>query len=230
MAEVAHAANGVDSSKSDDPTKQWQTFIQNSLRLRLGEDKFRRHVEELSDRFPIAGHKLAAIVVDSHRASDKIVDPRIPIFVEQLLESHIINSYDVLAALFREYSEALESRSEKDTSVYELETNLLDHLVRSFVSAKSPRSIPETRYALLVLSRWLESMTSANTDSDGLMHPIDHNAIVLYDSLGLLAIAMLENVRVSGVIEKAITPGRCLSPAPIAHFSLPSPTESLAKS
>lgn len=230
MAHVQDAAEDVEARISDEATRQWQTFVQNSLRLRLGQDKFRRYVEELSDRFPIAGHKLATIVVDSQRASGKIVDPRIPIFVEQLLESHIINSYDVLAALFREYSEALESRNGKDTNAYELAANLLDHLMRSFVSANSPRSIPETRYSLLVLSRWLEIVTSAITDSDALMRSLDPDAIVLCDSLGLLAIAMLENVRVSGVIERAITPGRFFSYALIALLSLSSSVDSRAKS
>lgn len=206
MTEV-QAANMA--QESDDATRQWRAFIQNSLRLRLNEDRFRQYVEELGDRVSISGRKLAFIVVENRRATGKIVDPRIPVFVEQLLEANMVNSYDILAALFRDYSVASEAGNGKPVSnVCELASNLLDHLTRCFVSAKSPRSIPETRHALLVLSTWLETVASAANDGDALMQSLDHSLMLLYDSLGQLAIAMLENVRVGGVIEKAITPGR----------------------
>jgi len=208
MAGDKSVANGA-KTKSDEATKQWQTLIRNSLRLRLDQDKFLRFVEELSGRTPIPGHKLAALVVESQRASTKIVDPRIPLFIAQLHDARIINSYDVLAALFSEYIGASEAHIRAATTqTYELAANVLDHLTRCFLNAKSPKTIPETRNTLAVLSRWLEAVASTGTDSDALLQSLDQNAILLYDYLGSLAIAMLENVRVGGVIEKAITTGK----------------------
>jgi len=209
MAGDKSIANGTKISKSDEAAKPWQTLIRNSLRLRLDQDKFLHLVEELNRRTPIPGHKLATLIVESQKISPKIVDPRIPLFIVQLHDARIINSYDVLAALFHECTGASETQNRSATpQTYELATNVLDHLTRCFLSAKSPKAIPETRQTLAVLSRWLEAVASTGTDSNALLQSLDHNAVLLYDYLGSLSIAMLENVRVGGVIEKAITPGR----------------------
>lgn len=165
-------------------------------------------MEELNRRTPISGHKLATLIVESQRSSPRIVDPRIPVFIVRLHDARIINSYDVLAALFRECTGESEPQNRTETpQTYEVATNVLDHLTRCFLTAKSPKTIPETRQTLAVLSRWLEVVATTGTDSNALLESLDHNAILLYDYLGSLSIAMLENVRVGGVIEKAITPG-----------------------
>jgi hypothetical protein len=205
MADVCDAAEIV---KPDRATAQWRAFIQNSLRVRLDQGKFLQLAQELSDRSPIPGLKLASILLGSQTASSKIVDPRIPIFSEQLLEARIINTDDVLEALFQQHPDRTDAQ--KDCSNHngsEMAAIVLDHLTKGFVTGKSPYTILETSQSLVVLARWLESIVTAASAGDALMQPLDHQALPTCDSLGLLATAMLENPRVVGVVAKVISKG-----------------------
>jgi hypothetical protein len=217
----AKAGNSTARMGPEEAAKQWKSLVANSLRLRLDQDKFRHFAEELHDRAPIAGLKLASIMIESRRASGKIVDPRITLFVEQLLELHVLSSYDVLAALFREYSIAVEAEEGVSSSnICELATNILDHLTRRFVTSKSPRTIAETRHALQVLSKWLGTVAFAEIDGQSLLQSLDQRSVLLCDALGLLAIGMLENVRVCGVVEKAVTSGTSAFPRGLEKGSI----------
>jgi len=208
---MAHLGNGAETAKLDRATAQWRAFIQNALRIRPDQGKFLQFAQELSDQSPISGLKLASIVIASQRSSNKIVDPRIPIFIEQFLEARIINTDDVLAALFQQNPDRTDVQ--KDNSNHngsELLAIVLDHLTRCFVVGKSPNTIPETRQSLLVLARWLESVVTAASPGDALIQSLDHQTFLICDSLGLLAISMLENARVTGVIAKVLSKGMLL--------------------
>jgi len=202
---MADVGNDV---KPDGATAQWRTFIQNSLRIRLDQGKFLQLAQELNDRSPIPSLKLASILLGSQTTSGKIVDPRIPIFSEQLLEARIINTNDVLAVLFQQYSDRIDTQKESSNhNGSELAAILLEHLTRGFETGKSPYTIPETRQSLVILARWLESTVTSASTSDALMQSLDHQTIPICDSLGLLATAMLENSRVVGVVAKVISKG-----------------------
>lgn len=190
--------------ETDCATAQWRAFIQNSLRIRPDQGKFHQLAQEFNDRSPIPGLKLASILLESQTASSKIVDPRIPIYAEQLIEARIINANDMLAALFQQYSYQKESSNHNGS---ELVAILLEHLTRGFVTGRNPYTIPETRQSLVVLARWLESVVTAASTSDALMQSLDQQTIPICDSLGLLATAMLENSRVIGVVAKVISKG-----------------------
>jgi mediator of RNA polymerase II transcription subunit 5 len=205
---MTDVGNEAETIKPDRATAQWRVFIQNSLRIRLDQGKFLQLAQELGDRSPISGFKLASLLLGGQRASSKIVDPRIPIFIEQLLEARIINTDHVLAALFQQHPDRTDSQ--KDSSNHngsELAVTVLDHLTKGFVTGKSPYTIPETRQSLVVLARWLESIVTTTSAGDALMQSLGHQTLPICDPLGLLATAMLENSRVAGVVAKVISKG-----------------------
>ena len=205
---MADVDNAAETEKPDGATVQWRAFIQNSLRVRLDQGKFLQLAHELTARSPIPGLKLASFLLGSQTASSKIVDPRIPIFSEQLLEARIINTDDILAALFQQHSDRTDAQKNgSNHNGSELAAIILEHLTKGFVTSKSPYTIPETRQSLVVLARWLESIVTVASAGDALMQQLEHQAHPICDSLGLLATAMLENPRVVGVVAKVISKG-----------------------
>lgn len=207
MADIGNTA-AAETAKPDRATTQWQAFIHNCLCIRLDQSKFLQLAQELTDWSPIPGFKLVSILLRSQTDSGKIVDPRIPIYSEQLLEARIINTDDVLTALFQQHSNRTDTQRESlNHNGLDLAAILLEHLTRAFVTGKRPYTIPEARQSLVILARWLESIVTATSTGDVLMQSLDNQTIPICDSLGLLATAMLENSRVVGVIAKVISKG-----------------------
>jgi mediator of RNA polymerase II transcription subunit 5 len=103
-------------------------------------------------------------------------------------------------------SQGDEATQKKDDKVYntaELESTIFDVLTRAYLPDRGqPKSQDETRVALILLTEWLNASVSRGTAlADESDHQLLVEAMSVFESLGALSIAMLENQKVIGVID-----------------------------
>src|ERR1700749_114138 len=76
-------------------------FLDGSLQRRLRGEQFEGFAEELYNRSPIMGRKLAEILVERQKMLSGVVDPLLPVYANCLLDAKRINAGDLLGALFK---------------------------------------------------------------------------------------------------------------------------------
>jgi hypothetical protein len=193
--------------------QQWEQVVGGSLQQRLRAEVFVKIVRELDETVPIPGRELADILLDQQKLLPQTVDPLITVYADSLLEEQRISTSDLLGALFKHSRQYLNSKKHDDSpngikiehscSPAELEYRILDQLARAYAPGGTrPRMQQEVRATLKVLAEW---MSAVATEGDALLQTLDQQSISMIDSLGMLAVAMLENQKVIGVIGTAIT-------------------------
>lgn len=200
-------------------TELWTRFLDGCLERRVREEQFNPLVMKLHRRSPIIGLKLADILISRQRLMPGIVDPLLTDYAESLLDHGRISSADLLGALYKHSRASAKPESQENQSsekggkpAYnpaELESAILNILMRAYLpDGKRPASQDETRIALRVLAEWLNTIASQGT---ALMQEVDHQIIVealsVFDSIGALSIAMLENPKVIGIVDTALHKG-----------------------
>jgi mediator of RNA polymerase II transcription subunit 5 len=198
-----------------DPSQVWVKFLDGCLQRRLRAEQFDRFAIELYQRSPIMERKLADILLSRQELLNAMVDPLLSVYAGCLLESNRLSSADLLGALFRRSSNYVTAtgsnndvstpQSKQARNPAELEHTILDQLTRLYIpGGKRPKTQQETRVALRILAEWMATMS---TSGDALLQSLDQQAIIICDSLGMLATAMLENPKVIGVIDTALPKG-----------------------
>jgi mediator of RNA polymerase II transcription subunit 5 len=192
---------------------QWTHLLDRCLERRVRGEQFSSLVGQLHRRTPIFGAKLAEILITRQGLLPRMLDPLLPVYVEALLERGRINSAELLAALYRHSRAAArpegqeeEAKQEQEQKLYnsaELESNVFDVLTRAYLPDGSrPKTQDETRGVLVLLTEWLNAHVARGTAlADETDHQVLVDAMSVFESFGALSIAMLENARVSGVIE-----------------------------
>ncbi|KAE9961818.1 hypothetical protein EG328_001548 [Venturia inaequalis] len=176
---------------------------------------FIKVVRELDNTTFISGQDLADILLEQQKLLPQTVDPLIPAYAETLLEEKRISTSDLLGALFKHSRQQANSKNEAESSdgskatvsssPAELEYQILDQLSKAYAPGGTrPSTQEEVRATLKVLGEW---MSAVATEGDALLQPLDHQSVLMIDSLGMLGISMLENQKVIGVVEAAISKG-----------------------
>lgn len=197
------------------PREQWETVVVGSLQQRVRGEMFIQVVRELDNTTFIPGRDLADILLEQQKLLPQTVDPLIPAYAETLLEEKRISTSDLLAALFKHSRQHANSKPEAESSngtkptvsysPAELEYQILDQLSKAYAPGGTrPSTQEEVRATLKVLGEW---MSAVATDGDALLQTLDHQSVLMIDSLGMLGISMLENQKVVGVIDAAISKG-----------------------
>lgn len=201
------------------PSELWSTFLDGCLARRIQDDQFTTLVKQLYRRSPIIGIKLANILLEEQKSIPGVLDPLIPVYVELLLEHGRINSADLLGALYKHSKSSVKTPSQdEDTpvepddqayNVLELESTVFDVVSRAYSpGGGKPASQDEARAALKLLAEWLNATVATGASLVEVVDPqVFVETISVYNSLGALSIAMLENIKVIGIVDTALQKG-----------------------
>ncbi|KAF2431865.1 Med5-domain-containing protein [Tothia fuscella] len=198
-----------------DATSQlWTTFLNACLEKRLRSEQFDQYASELSNRSPIMGAKLANILVGRQTLLKEVIDPLLPAYADSLLESNRVSSADLLGALLKRSRyyhsskvalvDAAASEDSQLQSLTELDAIILDQLCKAYSHNKRPKTQEETRVALRILSEWLTALAIPPADAIPQSMEEQEQYVSVCDSIAMLALAMLENPKVTGIILTAL--------------------------
>ncbi|QDS76596.1 hypothetical protein FKW77_007518 [Venturia effusa] len=195
------------------PRETWERVVRSSLEKRVRGEMFIKFVRELDSTTFISGRDLADILLEQQKLLPQTVDPLIPVYAQTLLEEKRVSTSDLLSALFKhsrhhantkvDVESSNGTRSPLSFSPAELEYQILDQLSKAYAPGGTrPSTQEEVRATLKVLSEW---MSAVATEGDALLQTLDQQSTLMIDSLGMLGIAMLENQKVIGLVDTAIS-------------------------
>lgn len=202
--------------KTDPARDQWERVVGGSLQQRLRGEMFFKIVRQFDDTMFISGRELADVLLDQQKLLPQTVDPLIPVYAEVLLEEERISTSDLLGALFKHSRQHAHTKTQGDSpdgvkptptcSPAELEYRILDQLSKAYAPRGTrPNTQEEVRATLKIMVEW---MSAVATEGDALLQTLDQQSVLMIDSLGMLGVWMLENPKVVGVIETAISKGK----------------------
>ncbi|KAF2100783.1 Med5-domain-containing protein [Rhizodiscina lignyota] len=201
----------------DQNLRTWDILFKQSFERRLPGDKFSKFINQLHDRSPAPGARLAAIFFDRVSATTVPGDPRIAIYIDSLLESLLVDVSDVLKAMFlrscaRNQLAAQQHGTPKtkgrSLNSPQLESNILNQLSRLLVTGPRPKTPTEARSCLQTLVEWTAAVVTINSNESMMQamgaeveqHKQLESAIVR-ESIGQFWLAALENVKFSGLVD-----------------------------
>lgn len=199
--------------------KQWNNLIRQSYERRLAPEKFTKFIIQLHQRSAVSGSKIAAAFFDRTAQVTVHQDPKIPVYIDCLLDASIIDASDILHSLF-EGSQAKAQLAQQSGNVDkiaktepiapQLEVKILLQLTRKFVNGSRPATPAEARSCLRWMAEWTTALVTCSSN-DSMMHAIGaevqqdqyHSALVR-DALGQLLTSSLENPKMIGVTQVAL--------------------------
>lgn len=211
--------NDVAMEKVDKP---WDVLIRNSFERRLPAEQFDKFVKQLGDRSPIPGSRLAVVFLERVAQTTNWNDPRLPIYLDVLLDKSLIDTSDVLNGLLlhsttrktQQPGEQQDHPPSDGTLQYtpQLESVLLLQLTRKYLSTARPKTQIEARLTFRALHDWTSAVVTHITN-ETMMHALgaevqqqDHfDGALIRDAIGQLLIAVLENGKMIGILETRLT-------------------------
>ncbi|KAF2759673.1 Med5-domain-containing protein [Pseudovirgaria hyperparasitica] len=200
--------------KEEPPSEVWARFVNNCLAMRVRPERFDALSQKLIVNSPIEGRFLANIVLRPQTPGYELMDPLVLGYLEKALSRDLIDAGDILLSLFR-WSKDRPYNNDEDKNSAEahrrnpprLDELVLHHLARVFADSQRPKSPPEARRTLILVTKWMVAMVDLHHKDSMLqaMNGAEHtHRIVARDALGQLAIALLSNARVVGIMNNRI--------------------------
>ena len=198
-------------------SKRWTIFLNRCLQERIPPEKFENLVKLLSSKAPLSGSKISTILLKSQTATKAGggVDPLVPQYVEQLVKSKQIKGYEILSALLecsrhrKATSQNVSQPDDEGASGYcspELEEMLFNGLSRIYASWTGHQSLGDARKIVRVLSDWMSTLVSANTeammhDESDPIYQITSEVLVVRESVGILLLSLAEDPKDTKFLE-----------------------------
>jgi hypothetical protein len=139
-------------------------------------------------------------------------DPLITAYLESLLLSRKVNGADLLSSLYAQSKyrvaglgneSSLSEKPEFEKASNDIESVVLELTARQILKNVMPASPTEARGILAALAVWMSAVSNSS------MHlALDQQTGNMFDTLGTLAIASLENPRIAGVIDQWYSKGK----------------------
>jgi hypothetical protein len=200
----------------------WPNFIGQCLSRRLRKELFDTLASQLYADAPIPGRKLVDVLLDYNKKNTAaMTDPLITAYLESLLLSRKVSGADLLSSLYAQSKYRVENQgnenslSEKPESEKvsnDIESVVLEITARQILKNIMPATPTEARGILAALAAWMSAVSNSS------MHlALDQQTGNMYDTLGTLAIASLENPRIAGVIDQWSSKGKSLYRSTAAH-------------
>lgn len=210
----------------DPLVRKWDLFFQRALAYRASTSLFDKAATQLHSESPIAGRKIAALLLRPRSAGSKSIDPRVMVYCERLFALRKIDASDILASAI-EYSRDRppragdgETASKDDSSRWfnppELEEVLFDRLHHAFSTGKRPVSSAEALRTIAIISKWMNAMVASHTSESmiqamaGIQQHPQPQSISIRDGLGMLVVSLIENVKILELLRKEQAKGESI--------------------
>lgn len=211
---------------------QWIKFLSHSLATRLEPETFRSFVEILHLKYPLQPYEISQIFLAPTETNNGSLDPRIPHYLQTLLDTHMVNvpsvlrwlaAYSSLGSQADSQNEegrdaqdghdgkdtALETRSKRWTNSYASDEVLLYKVAKYVVASGNSRSIHDDPVELLRESkRWMQLVISAGHGEHEILNlgrVAEMNPVVI--AVGTLVVAVTDDPRVLQILGRVKEPG-----------------------
>ncbi|EMD68367.1 hypothetical protein GGP41_003418 [Bipolaris sorokiniana] len=196
----------------DSMVKEWTVLLHRCLERRVHSDVFAAAVAQLHAKSPLPGRKLAALLLRPRVADNSNIDPRIVIYLEQLLSLKKLDASDVLIVALL-YSKVrlpvkTEEKSSKDaqwSNPPELEELIFHRLHKVFAAEERPVNNVEGVHTLAVVARWMQAMVTSHTSDTmiqamaGIQQP-QQQSINVREGLAMLVVGVIENSKILRIL------------------------------
>jgi len=191
----------------------WQRFCQESIRWRVAKDKYEQLARQLLKEEPVQGANLMKYVLDCQIDGDLVADGLLCSYVETLLDLEALDlSHLLLGTYLRSYyipqtaNGGLQDPSQNVPGMprnsVDMDTKMIVLAATRIISESVPKSPKEARAVLDALPKWLTAVSGSH---NAVMHALDHQFALWAESVGILAISVLENRRFISIIDHAST-------------------------
>jgi hypothetical protein len=191
----------------------WPNLISQCLSRRIRKEHFDTLANQLYEDSPIAGRKLVDLLLDYNQKNTAVMtDPLMTAYLDSLLVSRKVSGADLLSSLYvrskyrvrdQGNENSLSEKPESEKGSNDIDSVVLELSARQILKNAMPATPTEARGILESLAVWMSAVSNSS------MHlALDQQTGNLYDSLGTLAIASLENPRIAGVIDQWSSKGR----------------------
>jgi hypothetical protein len=194
----------------------WSKFFTRCLAKRVKKDQFEELALELYYHAPFTGRKIVDALFGLYQEPPLVIDPLIMPYIEGLLESSRVSCADLLSSLFdrSRYSPLTSTNGNKDGqgdemskvlgSLTTMEHLIVDLITRAIYSGKRPSTPEEGKAILRATTKWASALSNA---ANIVLHGMDSHFGLICDSLGLLAIACFENLKMIDLIDNRLSKG-----------------------
>jgi hypothetical protein len=189
-------------SPSPEPAESilWQRFTHESVRWRIPKDKYKNLAKELICEERIPSPLLVQYVLGGQIDGDITADPLICDHVEVLLDIDLFDLAQLLEGTYLRSSRRIPPvRDGSSRNCPDMDTKMIFMAATRIISGKGPNSLQEARGILDVLPAWLAAVVGSHSA----VSVLDHQFGLWIESVGVLAIAMLENQRFIEIIDHA---------------------------
>ena len=189
--------------------KEWTVLLHRCLERRVHSDVFAAAVAQLHAKSPLPGRKLAALLLRPRVADNSNIDPRIVIYLEQLLSLKKLDASDVfIVALL--YSKV---RDAQWSNPPELEELIFHRLHKVFAAEERPVNNVEGVHTLAVVARWMQAMVTSHTSDTmiqamaGIQQP-QQQSINVREGLAMLVVGVIENSKILRILNHPKAKGK----------------------
>lgn len=192
----------------------WTQVLDRCLERRLPPHLFASAVKQLHAKSPLPGRKLASLLLRPRCADARTFDPRILVFLEQLLALHKVDASDVLFAAFLYSKDRLPKSAapaeQHDAQCWnnppDLEEVVFHRLHKHFAAEERPVSSTEGIRTVLVVARWMQAMVTSHTSDTmiqamaGIQQQPHQHSINVREGLGMLVVGIVENPKMLQIL------------------------------
>lgn len=192
--------------------KEWTVFLDRCLERRIQSDLFAAAVAQLHSQSPLPGRKLAALLIRPRSPSSSSLDPRIIVYLEQLLALNKVDAADVLSSTFLYSKDRLPKNSDttsKDApwnNPPELEEIIFHRLHKAFAAEERPMNSTEGIQTLIIATRWMQTMVTSHTSDTmiqamaGIQQQPQQQSMNVREGLGMLVVGIIENPKILQIL------------------------------
>ena len=205
--------------------EQWELFAKQCLTTRLENQQFTNFSKLLSLRCPVRGSDRAAIFLRPTSKDAEALDPRIPAYIDKLLEIGLVEFHDVLRALllYSHFHRSNEpNRDEKTTenafrdwrNPTELDEIILFRVSKAINAGKCPRDFSEALGIIKAASSWMSDVANTSTadqidqNMTGAPDSLTLEAINVREAVAMLVMTIADNAKITAILRGSCPKGR----------------------
>ena len=187
-------------------TKEWQKFFAINLRKRVDSPTFQRLANTLYSRNPLPGRFIIEALIDQ-RKKKNVLDPRMVLYIEDLLHLRKVDLADVLSSLFEPFETELRAAQGNPDNLLKSGPSFEIVVLQSLTTEISEGRRPETREGAIHVLRCLLRWIAVHRDYSQGASDLSEILYSTWEALGLLVAELGNNVIVSELLRRGLPAG-----------------------